>query len=277
MVQELAGFVPILTARALDEVAAWALAALMFLAFSSTASGMYLINDLLDLAADRQHRTSAIARSRAACCPPRRLDCRTFADVRRAGARVDYRHAGDHCPLSSMFYGIFIHLKSRVLIDVFMLAGLYTLRLFGGGEATGYRVSLWLLAFGSFFFLSLAMMKRVSELMALTRGYDRAAGRAYALTDLNILQVMGVTSSFVASIVLALYMQSELNPGVEHHPTLAWMLVPLLLFWQCRIWLATARGHMHDDPIIFSAGDWVSWLVAICSIVVLLFGSWVAL
>ena len=117
-------------------------------------------------------------------------------------------------------------------------------------------------------------MKRVSELIALVgRKDDRAAGRAYTLTDGNILQVMGVASSFVASIVLALYVQSELNPGPGYSPTLSWMLVPLLLFLQCRMWLTTARGYMHDDPIAFSAGDWVSWLVAICSCVVFLFGS----
>jgi 4-hydroxybenzoate polyprenyltransferase len=173
------------------------------------------------------------------------------------------------CSTAYSFY-----LKSQPLIDVFLLAGLYTLRLFGGGEATGYRVSLWLLAFGSFLFLSLAIMKRVSELIALVgRKDDRAAGRAYTLTDGNILQVMGVASSFVASIVLALYVQSELNPGPGYSPTLSWMLVPLLLFLQCRMWLTTARGYMHDDPIAFSAGDWVSWLVAICSCVVFLFGS----
>src|SRR5438067_1613540 len=103
------------------------------------------------------------------------------------------------------------------------------LTLFGGGEATGYCVSLWLLAFGSFLILSLAIKKRVSELIMLVdREGDRPASRAYAPTDLNILQVMGVASSFVASIVLALYVQSELNPGAGHHPTLSWVLVPLM-------------------------------------------------
>jgi hypothetical protein len=121
-------------------------------------------------------------------------------------------------------------------------------------------------------------MKRVSELKTLaSKGSDGPPGRAYVPNDVNILEVMGVASAFVASIVLALYVQSELNPAAEHHPTLAWMLVPLLLFWQCRLWLASARGQMHDDPIIFSVGDWVSWLVAISSIVVLLFGARVTL
>jgi hypothetical protein len=45
--------------------------------------------------------------------------------------------------------------------------------------------------------------------------------------------------------------------------------VPLMLFWQCRLWLSTARGYMHDDPIIYAARDWVSWLVAILAFAIL--------
>ena len=85
---------------------------------------------------------------------------------------------------------------------------------------------------------------------------------------------MGVASSFVATMVLALYVQSELRPGSDLYPTGSWALVPLTLFWQCRVWLATSRGNMHDDPIVYAARDWVSWLVAICSVIALLFGSW---
>jgi 4-hydroxybenzoate polyprenyltransferase len=162
-------------------------------------------------------------------------------------------------------------LKSFVLVDVFLLAALYGLRLVAGGVATGYHVSLWLLAFSSFLFLGLAIVKRVAELMALPPGNRRgAAGRGYTAGDLQVLELMGVASSFVAALVLALYVQSQLPSGASQQPTLSWLIVPLLLFWECRIWLATARGYMHEDPVVYAARDWVSWVVVIASFGVLL-------
>jgi 4-hydroxybenzoate polyprenyltransferase len=146
-------------------------------------------------------------------------------------------------------------------------------RLLAGGEATGYHVSMWLLAFSSFLFLGLAMVKRVAELRCLPAGREsRAVGRGYHADDLQIMQLMGVASSFVASLVLALYVQNELGSPISREPTLAWVLVPLVLFWQCRVWLATSRGEMNDDPIVFAARDWMSWLVAACAFGVLLLG-----
>src|SRR5262249_55877108 len=144
----------------------------------------------------------------------------------------------------------------------------------GGGVATGYHVSLWLLAFSGFLFLSLAIVKRVTELRELaTLEKNFAAGRGYRAEDAHIMELMGVAASFVTALVLALYVQAELTLGVSHDATLSWAIVPLILFWQCRIWLATSRGRMHHDPIVFAARDWVSWLVAICSFSVLLLGD----
>jgi 4-hydroxybenzoate polyprenyltransferase len=150
-------------------------------------------------------------------------------------------------------------LKQWPLIDLFTLAGLYTIRLFAGGEVSGYRVSMWLLAFSSFFFFSLAVIKRVSELMAVqARDEKTVARRGYVVSDLQILQLMGVSATFVSVLVLALYVQSEAARYTR--PTLLWLIVPLMLFWQCRLWFATARGNMHDDPIVYTAKDWISWL-----------------
>ena len=149
-------FVPILTARAVDNVAAWGMAALMFVAFSCAASGMYIINDLLDLAADRQHPRKR-RRPFADGMLPLHVGLITAPLLLLGGVALGWTTGTLGiilfyllCSTAYSFY-----LKSRPLIDVFLLAGLYTLRLFGGGEATGYRVSLWLLAFGSFLFLSL--------------------------------------------------------------------------------------------------------------------------
>ena len=269
---------PIVTARAVDDLAAWGSAILMFLAFSAAASGMYLANDLLDLAADRQH---ARKRSRPFARGALSLHVGLIASPLLLLAGFGLGAATGALPTVLLYvFGSIaytFYLKSWPIADVFLLAALYTTRLFGGGIATGYHVSLWLLAFSSFLFLSLAIVKRVSELMTLSsQDGGRAAGWGYRLNDTGILQLIGVASSFASSIVLAFYIQSGLGAGLgtsPTSPTLSWALVPLILFWQCRIWLSTARGRMHDDPIIFAAHDWVSWLVAICCLAVFLLGD----
>jgi 4-hydroxybenzoate polyprenyltransferase len=156
------------------------------------------------------------------------------------------------------------------LIDVFVLAFLYTIRLFGGGAATGHALSLWLLAFSSFIFLGLALVKRVEELNELGRkAGSTTPRRGYYASDANILQLFGCCASFASCIVLALFVQNESMSDRYAWPALLRAIVPLMLFWQCRLWLSTARGDMHDDPVIYAAGDWVSWLVAILAFAIL--------
>ena len=265
-------FVPLVAARAIGDLGGWVDAVAMFIAFCVTASGIYLINDLCDLAADRQHPNKR-QRPFASGALSLQIGLVTAPLLMLIGFGVSFAvgalpvllcYAAGSCAYS-------LWLKSRPLVDVFTLAALYGLRLLAGGFATGYHVSLWLLAFSSFLFLGLAMVKRVAELMTLPPGEKRrAAGRGYRAEDLQIIQLMGVASSFVASLVLAFYVQSELVSALDRRPTLSWIIVPLVLFWQCRIWLATSRGRMNDDPIVFAARDWVSWMVALCCFGVLL-------
>jgi 4-hydroxybenzoate polyprenyltransferase len=157
-------------------------------------------------------------------------------------------------------------LKEQPLVDVFMLAFLYTIRMVGGGVASGHEVSLWLLGFSSFLFLSLALVKRVSELARHaargTQGF--IARRGYMTEDAAILQMFGCAATFASAIVLSLYVQSDVAAQAYRRPDVLWGAIPLLLFWQCRLWLSTARGYMHDDPIVYAARDWVSWAVFGC-------------
>ena len=292
-VKNLLVFVPLVTARAVGDFAGWGEALLMFAAFSLTASGIYLANDLCDLAADRQHPKKS-ARPFASGALPLWVGLVAAPLLILAGAAIGA--AAGALPVlavyAAMSLGYSLYFKSQPLVDVFLLAGLYTIRLIGGGIATGYAVSLWLLAFSSFLFLSLAMVKRVAELQALAkrprrgiaelravgqRDERKVAGRGYLASDARILELMGVAASFVTSLVLALYVQSEVMPLGDHRPTLAWGIVPLILFWQCRIWFVTLRGEMHHDPIVYAARDWVSWTVTIASFALLLFGSKVTL
>jgi 4-hydroxybenzoate polyprenyltransferase len=248
---------------------------MMFAASCCTASGIYLVNDLCDLASDRQHQhkrnrpfaSGALSLLIGLPIAPLLILSGVALSLAAGALTVLATYAA-----ISIAYSLYF--KSQPLVDVFMLAGLYTIRVIGGGVATGHYVSLWLLAFSSFLFLGLAIVKRVAELQTMTGSEkNRVAGRGYRAGDVRILEQMGVAASFVTSLVLALYVQSELIGGPEHGPTLSWAIVPLILFWQCRIWLATSRGRMHHDPIVFAARDWVSWLVVACSFGALLLGN----
>ena len=150
-------------------------------------------------------------------------------------------------------------------MDVFLLAGLYTIRVLGGGIATEHPASVWLLAFSGFLFLSLALVKRTEEMLAVARsdGERSASRRGYMVEDVPILQMFGCSSAFASSVVLALFVGSTAASQNYRSPEMLWIIVPLILFWQCRLWLSTARGWMHDDPIVFAMRDWVSWLVVI--------------
>ena len=163
--------------------------------------------------------------------------------------------------LISVSYSIYF--KNFPLVDVFILTTLYTIRLYAGGITTGYHISLWLLAFSCFLFLSLAIIKRVSELKTLPATNMSLSARGYSTDDVQILQSIGLGATFASSVVLTLYIQSDYVAGAYSDAATLWWVIPVTLFWQCRLWLATARGYMDDDPIVYAAKDWVSRLSAI--------------
>lgn len=259
-------FVPILASGDIANLAAWQSSLLIFAAFCAVASSIYLLNDMSDLAADRMHpRNRRRPFASGSLSIATGLAMTPFLLI--VGLLLGW--ASDALP-ALLFYCALtlsynLKLKEMPLIDVFVLAGLYTVRLFGGGEASGHPVSLWLLGFSSFLFLSLALVKRASELYRLRlEKREAAARRGYATADLEIVQMMGCAATFASAVVLSLYIQSDEAFKAYARPALLWGVIPLMLFWQCRLWLSTARGYMHDDPIVYAARDWVSWLVFAC-------------
>ena len=158
-----------------------------------------------------------------------------------------------------------------MLIDVFTLAGLYTLRLIGGSAALGLWPSFWLLAFSMFIFLSLAMLKRYTELLGVREaGAAAAPGRGYRTDDLGLLAALGGGAGYLSVLVLALYVNSPAVLPLYGRPDALWLLCPLLLYWVSRAWLVAHRGIMHDDPIVFAVKDRVSRAVALAMAVVIL-------
>jgi 4-hydroxybenzoate polyprenyltransferase len=264
--------VPVFTAHAATDLGNWMSALIAFVAFCATASGIYLFNDLTDLAADRRHPRKRM-RPFASGAVPLATGFLAGAVLLAAGLLLA---ALSGALLVLLLYAALslaysMKLKELPLVDVFVLAALYTMRIVAGGEATGHTISLWLICFSSFLFLSLALVKRVEELQsAEERGKSSVSRRGYTPDDAAILRGFGCASAFAASLVLALFVQSEaLQQQHYASPALLWAVVPLVLFWQCRLWLSAARGYMHDDPIIYAARDWVSWVVALCVFIVL--------
>jgi 4-hydroxybenzoate polyprenyltransferase len=137
-------------------------------------------------------------------------------------------------------------------------------------------VTLWLLAFSGFTFLSLALVKRTGEIKQLRDSGREAATtrRGYRSDDVDMLKMFGCSSAFASSVVLALFVGSAAAEQPYASPETLWAMVPLTLFWQLRLWLSTERGHMHDDPIVYASKDWVSWVVAASIIAIMLLASW---
>jgi 4-hydroxybenzoate polyprenyltransferase/phosphoserine phosphatase len=250
-------FVPILASGAILDMKAWLAALLAFFAFCLVASSLYAVNDLMDIESDRSHARKRLRPFASGELSPATglaaipvLLLAGFALGLWAGTLpyvVVYA-------LVSLAYSM--RLKEIQLVDVFILAALYTTRMFAGGEATGHEISLWLLAFSSFLFLGLGIMKRVAELKAIAaRDVTRSARRGYRTDDIVVLQTFSVAAAFAACLVLALYIQSAQVALVYSTPAMLWGIIPLMLFWQCRMLLATARGAMDDDPIVYAAKD----------------------
>jgi 4-hydroxybenzoate polyprenyltransferase len=157
-----------------------------------------------------------------------------------------------------------LKLKRIVMIDVVLLAALYTVRIIGGALAIGTELSFWLLAFSMFIFLSLALLKRYTELHTmLSSGKSKASGRGYTVEDLPLLQSLGAAAGYIAVMVMALYINSPESVELYRNPKLLWLICPILLYWISRVWVVAHRGEMHDDPIVFAVTDPVSQIVVV--------------
>lgn len=257
--------VPIAT-LAFADIDIWIRASLAFLAFGFCASGVYVLNDLLDLQADRADRRKR-QRPFASGRLPLALGVNLVPLLLLAAAIV----AALLPPLFSFVLATYFvttcaysfWLKRKMLVDVFALASLYTLRLMAGAAAVSIFPSYWLLAFSMLLFLSLAMVKRYAELVE-SQVHDRelTPGRFYRESDLDVLASLGCSSAFAAVLVLAFYINSAEVMPAYRIPEAMWLLCPLLLYWLSRLWIMSRRGWVDDDPILFAFRDNVSRIVA---------------
>ena len=267
-------FVPVFAAHRFIELDLLARTLIAFAAFSCCASSGYLINDLCDLPADRHH-------------PKKRF--RPFAS-----GRLPLIYGLAMAPLLVVLGGLLagmlgavslgilllyfvltmaysLFLKRVVLLDILLLASLYTLRIVAGGAAVEIWPSQWLLAFSMFLFVSLGFVKRYEELVIMRKVEgDHAKARSYELSDAELLAAKGTASGYAAVLVLALYITSGAVKALYSRHQLMWLLCPLLLYWIGYLWLVAHRGAMHHDPLVFALRNRTSRILVLLMLIVAL-------
>jgi 4-hydroxybenzoate polyprenyltransferase len=265
---------PLLMSHKLNPAAIVAVVAAFF-CFSFMASASYLFNDLLDIDSDRRHPAKRFRPFAAGDLPVTGGIALAVGLITASVAILPW------LPRQfALWLAVYIvattaysfYLKQVALVDVLMLSGLYTLRLLAGGAATGTPISHWLAGFSIFLFLSLAMVKRFSELENLrARGLTASHGRGYLAADLEQIRSFGTASATAAVVVFSLYIT---RPDVEafyKHAGRLWLIVPLMLYWLYRVWLLGSRGEMDCDPVIFALRDRLSLVVGAFVLAVAIF------
>jgi len=267
-------FVPVAAAHLLTSSSTLTSALLAFVVFSLCASSVYILNDLLDLEADRQHHSKCnrpfAAGKLSVLTGLLAFPVLLIGSFAIAALTLNIKFVLVLATYYVATVAYSFSLKRIVMVDVLMLAGLYTIRIVAGAAATSIPLSFWLLIFSIFIFLSLAMVKRYAELYAMKqRGKLSAQGRGYQVEDLHLIQSMGAASGYLSILVLALYLNSPDITVLYKHAKVAWLLVPIMLYWISRIWMQTYRGHMDDDPLVFAMKDRVSLITGMAAVAVL--------
>ncbi len=248
-----------------------------FFCFSFTASANYLVNDLLDIESDRHHVTKRLRPFAAGDLSVLRGVLLIFLLIAATVMLLVLPGLPWHFVLWLIAYALVttsysFWLKRVALVDVIVLSSLYTLRMLAGGAATATFISPWLAAFSTFLFLSLAMVKRFSEIENLReRGVTATHGRGYLATDLEQIRSFGTASGFVAVLVFTSYITRPDVTNLYRNANRLWFIVPFLLLWIMRVWLKASRGELDDDPVIFALRDRMSLAIGFAVMVIALF------
>jgi 4-hydroxybenzoate polyprenyltransferase len=266
-------FVPMLLAHVLwDKQKLWH-AAIAFLSFSCAASATYVLNDLLDLEADRQHSRKRKRPFSSGDLSGKAGAALFFGLLAISAALAQLEPKRFLFALGLYFVSTLAYslaLKQVVLLDAITLAGLYTVRLLAGAAATQVPLSPWFEGFSLFFFLSLAIVKRYGELHNLRQsGAIPMNGRGYRVGDIEQLRSFGTASGYASVVVFSLYVNNPEITKLYRHPHFLLLLAPLLIYWISRIWLLAHRGELDEDPVVFALTDRWSPLFALIALLVM--------
>jgi 4-hydroxybenzoate polyprenyltransferase len=238
-----------------------------FFSFSFAASAVYLLNDLLDLEADRTHTTKKFRPLASGAMPIQwgilLIPFLLFLSfVLAFKVTMGFVHILLIYLLLTTAYSLF--LKAIALVDVITLTSLYTIRIIAGAIAVSVPLSYWLLAFSMFIFLSLALIKRFAELKNLSQHSEtKTTSRGYTVKDLQVVSLFGISSGYISIMVLVLYI-NDLRAGTQYaQPDWLWFVAIAILYWISHMWLLAFRGEMNEDPILFSIHDRASYVVSL--------------
>lgn len=262
-------FLPLALAHKFD-LHNWMMAGVGFVLFGLCASGIYVLNDLLDLHSDREHpwkRQRPFAAGDVSI-PTGLLISAVLLLVSLPGSFLLSAKFGIVLVFYvalTMWYSL--HLKQIALVDVFVLSGFYSTRIFAGSVITSTLLSQWFLSFSLFFFLSLAMAKRYSELVHASELVERGrSGRGYIGKDRDVLMNLGIASGFSAVVIFSLYVHSPDLAPLYPNPRPLLLMAPIVAFWLSRVWLKANRGELYEDPVTLALRDPVSYVVAVMAI-----------
>jgi len=263
--------VPLLAAHSARNMDSFVSVLLAVVAFCLCASSVYILNDLLDLEADRAHARKH-KRPFASGDLPIVIGLALCPVLLIVGVLIALSLPQKFQLVFATYYVLTcaysFGLKGKVIIDAMALAGLYTLRVIAGAAAASVPLSFWLLLFSVFLFLSLAFVKRYAELDSLRRQQRlRAAGRGYHVEDLQVLQSLGTSAGYLSVLVLALYINSPEVAALYARPKMIWLLCVLVLYWVSRVWMKAQRGEMHDDPVVFALKDRISVAIGVLAVI----------
>lgn len=256
-------FTPIILSHKLTDVFSWIHTIHGFFAFSLLSSSVYVVNDILDLQADRQHSQNC-KRPFASGDLPLSWSFVLFPGLFLGGILLGWSLSIDFFAIVLSYFGLTsaysLRLKEIPIADILILTSLFAWRVFAGSVASGIVFSEWFFTFAIFFFLSLALVKRCSELIELKASHRKLASRrGYLVEDLPLLLSLGVGSAYLSVLVLALYFSSNQVEALNIYPKLLWAILPILLYWLSRMWLITWRGKMLSDPLLFTMKDRLSY------------------
>ena len=270
-------FLPIVLAHTIDNITDLTNVLIGFFSFSISASFVYVLNDLLDLDSDRNHPRKK-NRPLASGDLPIQIGIALVPILFIIGVGLSLL-------LNFKFQLILLayilittaysfSLKKIPILDIIILATLFTSRIVAGAFAANVYLSMWILAFSMFFFMNLAVLKRYTELLVMKKNKQiKAVGRGYHIEDMGLLLSIGPAAGFLSVLVFVLYIDSSQATGLYSEPLVLWLIAPVFLYWISRIWHLSVRGNMTDDPIVFTGKDKVSYIVGLIIFIIAFLAS----
>lgn len=267
-------FVPLLTAHEYESAVAVFNVTVAFLCFNLCASGGYFINDLWDLESDRNHTIKRNRPLASGALPVSRGIAGAIglpaAGLLLAAIFLPRAFVGVISLYFALTMAYSFYLKRVFTADVLALSVLYMLRVLGGAIAIQVMLSSWLFAFCIFLFISLAYLKRYSELRKMNGDRDKVAGRGYVGADSETMFILGVANATASVVVFALFINSPEVQWEYANRDVLWVICLVLIFWTNRIWISAKRGDVDEDPVEFALHDPASQLAGVVCVIVVL-------